>query len=63
MTATTAKSEPQPSPWKEDVAYGKHPLQKLDVFKPEGSGPFPFVLDIHAGGWQSGDITLEEKAA
>jgi len=51
---TTAFAAP-PSPWKEDVAYGKHPRQNLDVFKPDGPGPFPFVLDVHAGGWHSGD--------
>ncbi len=44
-----------PSPFKEDVAYGQHRLQKLDVFKPDGPGPFPFVMYIHAGGWNSGD--------
>ncbi|MDD5261062.1 MAG: alpha/beta hydrolase [Methylacidiphilales bacterium] len=55
MTASTAKNEAQPPPWKEDVAYGEHPLQKLDIFKPDGPGPFPFAMDIHAGGWQSGD--------
>ncbi len=53
-SATTAFAQP-PSPWKEDVAYGEHQRQKLDVFKPDGPGPFPFVLDVHAGGWHSGD--------
>jgi acetyl esterase/lipase len=38
-----------------DIAYGDKPAQKLDVYKPAGSGPFPVVMYIHAGGWQSGD--------
>lgn len=25
------------------------------VYQPEGSGPFPCVLDVHGGGWGSGD--------
>lgn len=52
-----------PSPWKEDVAYGKHPRQNLDAFKPDGPGPFPFVLDIHGGGWHSGDKKFARGSA
>ncbi len=38
-----------------DVAYGSEPLQKLDVYKPDGEGPFGAVMFIHAGGWWNGD--------
>lgn len=30
-------------------------LQQLDVYIPEGPGPFPVLLYIHGGGWQNGD--------
>ena len=38
-----------------DVAYGEHPSQKLDIYKPDGQGPFPVVMCIHGGGWWNGD--------
>ena len=38
-----------------DVAYGDKPAQKIDLYKPTGTGPFPVLMYIHAGGWQSGD--------
>lgn len=34
-----------------DVAYGDHDLQKLDVYLPEGEGPFPVVVLVHGGGF------------
>lgn len=46
-----------PSATFEDVAYGSHPKQKLDVWLPKsGSGPFPVVMYIHGGGWEGGAI-------
>ncbi|MBC7897624.1 MAG: alpha/beta hydrolase [Cytophagaceae bacterium] len=42
-----------------DIAYAtKSAAQKLDVYTPTGTGPFPVVLWIHAGAWQSGDKKL-----
>jgi len=38
-----------------DLAYGDEPAQRLDIYKPSGSEPFPVVVFIHGGGWQSGD--------
>jgi acetyl esterase/lipase len=38
-----------------DLAYGDHERQKLDLFVPQGDGPFPVALWVHGGGWQAGD--------
>ena len=42
-----------------DVAYiaGDDPLQRLDIYLPEGVGcdPVPVVVWVHGGGWQIGD--------
>ncbi len=35
------------------VAYGPDPLQHVELWKPKGNGPFPVVLLIHGGCWQS----------
>jgi len=51
VSTTHAKLEPTDR----DVAYGKAKSQKLDIYLPEGDGPFPFVMNIHGGGWHSGD--------
>ena len=46
-----------PSATFEDVAYGGHPRQKLDVWLPKsGGGPFPVVVYFHGGGWDGGAI-------
>jgi len=40
-----------------DLVYvpGGHERQKLDLYLPEkGGGPFPLIIWIHGGGWQSG---------
>ena len=34
---------------------------KLDIGKPEGSGPFPVVLFFHGGGWQQGNKSHMHK--
>lgn len=34
-----------------DIRYGDHELQKLDVYLPEGEGPFPVVVLVHGGGF------------
>ncbi|NTU79995.1 MAG: alpha/beta hydrolase [Chloroflexales bacterium] len=39
-----------------DVAYASaSATQKLDVYLPEGDGPFPVVVNLHAGGFKFGD--------
>lgn len=35
------------------VRYGSDPLQVVDVWLPKGRGPFPTVLMIHGGCWQT----------
>lgn len=44
-----------------DVAYGPHPLHKLDIHIPEDrSSSHPVLLQIHGGGWRRG--TKEREA-
>lgn len=38
-----------------DLAYGKDPLQKLDVYEPQNSANAPILLMVHGGGWKRGD--------
>lgn len=42
------------------VNYGPDHMQKVDVWLPEGAGPFPVVLMVHGGCWTTsiGDRTL-----
>ena len=44
-----------PAATHENVAYGPHPKQKVDVFLPPGAkGPTPVVVYLHGGGWTGG---------
>lgn len=36
---------------------------KLDLYVPDGEGPFPLVVWVHGGGWQSGDKGLSPSGA
>jgi acetyl esterase/lipase len=53
----------------EDVEYLRHGDRKLvaRLYKPEGAGPFPAVVDLHGGAWNNGDLTgtqgLDESLA
>ena len=38
-----------------DLRYGPHPGETLDVFLPEGSGPWPVHVFVHGGYWRSFD--------
>lgn len=40
------------------LAYGPHPQQFGDLYLPQGSGPYPVVILLHGGCWQS-RYTLE----
>jgi acetyl esterase/lipase len=43
-------------PQYEDLAYANvSPAQKLDLYLPQGSGPFPLVILVHGGGFNLGD--------
>jgi acetyl esterase/lipase len=39
------------------IRFGPGPQAILDLYKPEGAGPFPIVIALHGGGWRSGDRT------
>ena len=44
------------TPTLQDVAYANtSSAQKLDLYLPEGNGPFPVVINIHPGGFKMGD--------
>jgi acetyl esterase len=37
-----------------DIAYGSHPLQQLDVYRPAGVTGAPVILFVHGGGYTGG---------
>jgi acetyl esterase/lipase len=39
---------------KRGISYGNKGVQKLDLFRPGGAGPFPVIIWVHGGGWNSG---------
>lgn len=41
-----------------DLSYGSHQRQKLDLFRPAGSG-WPLLIFVHGGSWTEGDKALE----
>lgn len=43
------------APHHRDIAYGSDPRQVLDIYLPEGQGPFPAVMEIHGGAFLMGD--------
>lgn len=46
-----SRQKPEPDA---TIAYGKHPLQIIDVWKPAGKDVTPAVIMIHGGCWQTG---------
>ena len=40
------------------VAYGAGERHSLDVYAPEGTGPFPVLVFLYGGGWDSGDRAI-----
>lgn len=42
----------------EDIDYLRHGDRalKLRLFRPDGAGPFPAVVDLHGGAWNKGDL-------
>ena len=44
-----------------DHAYGPHPRQRLDVFRPKGTAPRTVVIYVHGGGFSAGDKGGEGK--
>lgn len=43
------------APTTANLAYGTDARQVLDVYLPQGAGPFPFVMEIHGGAFKLGD--------
>jgi acetyl esterase/lipase len=37
-----------------DISYGDDPRQRLDIYVPEGQGPFPVIVFAYGGSWDSG---------
>lgn len=47
-----------------DIAYAdKSSAQKMDIYLPEGTGPFPVVVLIHGGAFKMGDKGMEASNA
>jgi acetyl esterase/lipase len=38
-----------------NIAYGPLERQTLDIWTPEGAGPFPVIIFFHGGGWNAGE--------
>lgn len=52
-----------PAPTHADLAYADLSARNLlDIYLPEGTGPFPFVVDIHGGAFRMGDKAGEAVA-
>jgi acetyl esterase/lipase len=52
-----------PAPTHADLAYADvSPRNVVDIYLPEGAGPFPFVIDIHGGAFRIGDKAGEAVA-
>ncbi len=46
------------SPDVADLAYGAGPRHILDIYLPQGEGPFPFVIEYHGGAFKIGSKTM-----
>lgn len=56
LTTSLALAADQPLvPTHADVAYGPHPLNKIDFWRAPGTAPRPLLVYIHGGGWVGGD--------
>lgn len=47
----------------QDLPYGPDPRQRLDLYAPDGGGPWPVVVFFYGGGWDSGAKDLYGWAA
>jgi acetyl esterase/lipase len=56
LDALNAIEPPARAQASRDVAYGAHPRQKLDLYRPREAGPArPVVIYLYGGSWRSGD--------
>ena len=47
---------PEPGYDRVELAYGGHPRQRLDLYRPKGvAGALPVVVFFYGGGWEAGD--------
>lgn len=53
LTQADLTSRPRPVA-SATVRYGQDPLQVVDLWLPRGRGPFPTVIMVHGGCWQTG---------
>ncbi len=42
----------------EGVRFGLEVRQRLDIYRPTGSGPFPVMMFLYGGAWDSGDRAM-----
>jgi len=55
-TTTTTAPEVSSAETFKDLSYATvSSAEKLDLYLPAGSGPFPLVVYVHGGGWRTGD--------
>ena len=47
-----------PTPTIQNVQYGKHARNVVDIWQAEEKNPTPLVLVIHGGGWQGGQRSV-----
>jgi acetyl esterase/lipase len=51
------------TPTHQNIAYADaSSTQKLDLYLPEGEGPFPVIINIHGGGFKLGDKSMVDQA-
>lgn len=53
MTYAEFRAKVSQPPAPRTIAYGADPLQHVELWKPAGKGPFPVVLMLHGGCWQT----------
>jgi hypothetical protein len=58
MTFGDLRARPLPKP-SARIAYGELPEQFVELWLPQGTGPFPVVVMVHGGCWLSNAATLE----
>lgn len=58
--AYTSRVQAMPAQTLRDLEYARagNDSIKLDLYLPEGQGPFPLIIWVHGGGWTSGDKAL-----
>ena len=42
-------------------AYGEHPRQRLDIYRPQGKLPMPVVIFVHGGAFVRGDKRMNDE--